>query len=141
MRAVFLPKGYPYSVSVDYLPYQLWDTLQAFCSTITGILAQRAMLTGMGVGNDTAKVAAALWQTTVRRNIGKVARITFTTFKGTDLDANCKTWRIVADVLNDLAMAFEILSPMLCLANTDCNTQWTYFVWVCGRPLSPFCHF
>ena len=43
-RAVFLPDGYPQSVSDDYMPYQLWDTLQAFCSTITGILAQRVRL-------------------------------------------------------------------------------------------------
>ena len=86
----------------------------------------------MGVGNNAAKVTAALWQTTVRRNIGKVARITFTTFKGTDLDSNCKAWRIVADVLNDMCTAIEVLSPMLCLARSDCNAQWLYFVWVCA---------
>lgn len=86
----------------------------------------------MGVGNNAAKVTAALWQTTVRRNIGKVARITFTTFKGTDLDSNCKAWRIVADVLNDLCTAIEVFSPMLCLAHSDCNSQWVYFAWVCA---------
>ena len=72
---------YPHSVSRDYLPYQIWDTIQAFCSTVTGMLAAKAMLTGIGVGSNTATVGAALWQTTVRRNIGKVARIVFVTFK------------------------------------------------------------
>jgi hypothetical protein len=47
------------------------------------MLAAKAMLTGIGVGSNTATVGAALWQTTVRRNIGKVARIFFVTFKGT----------------------------------------------------------
>ena len=89
----------------------MWDTVQAFCSTVTGMLAAKAMLTGMGVGNDTASVGAALWQATVRRNIGKVARIAFVTFKGADLDDNAKSWRIVADVLNDLALAIELVSP------------------------------
>jgi len=28
MRFVFLPQGFPTSVSDDYLEYQLWDTLQ-----------------------------------------------------------------------------------------------------------------
>ena len=115
------------SVSDDYLPYQMWDTVQAFCSTVTGMLAAKAMLTGMGVGNDTASVGAALWQATVRRNIGKVARIAFVTFKGADLDDNAKFWRIVADVLNDLALAIELVSPALCPAVGDCNAEWAYF--------------
>ena len=111
-----------------YLPYQIWDTAQAFCSTVTGMLAAKAMLTGMGVGNDTASVgAAALWQATVRRNIGKVARIAFVTFKGADLDDNAKSWRIVADVLNDLALAIELVSPALCPRSGDCNAEWAYF--------------
>lgn len=33
---LFLPHGYPDSVSEDYLTYQIWDTCQAFCSTISG---------------------------------------------------------------------------------------------------------
>lgn len=36
-RDLFLPKGYPQSVSDDYLEYQLWDTLQAFASSINGL--------------------------------------------------------------------------------------------------------
>ena len=36
-REAFLPQGYPDSVSVDYLQYQIWDTAQAFCSSITGM--------------------------------------------------------------------------------------------------------
>lgn len=36
LAEVFLPQGYPDSVSKDYMPYQIWDTAQAFCSTITG---------------------------------------------------------------------------------------------------------
>lgn len=35
-QKIFLPQGYPDSVSEDYIYYQLWDTLQAFCSTISG---------------------------------------------------------------------------------------------------------
>lgn len=35
-REIFLPQGYPSSVSDDYLEYQIWDTVQGFCSSITG---------------------------------------------------------------------------------------------------------
>lgn len=35
-QEIFLPHGFPDSVSDDYLTYQIWDTIQAFCSTISG---------------------------------------------------------------------------------------------------------
>ena len=53
---------------LSHLPYQIWDTAQAFCSTVTGMLAAKAMLTGMGVGNETASVGAALWYVCVRES-------------------------------------------------------------------------
>lgn len=37
-KNLFLPQGYPDSVSEDYIRYQFWDTIQAFCSTINGNL-------------------------------------------------------------------------------------------------------
>lgn len=38
-REVFLPQGFPDSVTEDYVEYQIWDTLQAFCSSLTGTFA------------------------------------------------------------------------------------------------------
>ncbi|KAG8140643.1 hypothetical protein E2320_003348 [Naja naja] len=57
--SIFLPQGYPESVSTDYLAYQFWDTIQAFASSITGTLATQAVLKGVGVGDETSTVAAA----------------------------------------------------------------------------------
>ncbi|KAI0216134.1 RUS1 family protein C16orf58, partial [Lamellibrachia satsuma] len=57
--SVFLPQGYPESVSDDYMDYQIWDTMQAFCSSITGALAAQAILKGVGVGDENATVLAA----------------------------------------------------------------------------------
>ena len=39
LTAVFLPSGFPHSVSEDYVQYQIWDTVQAFASSISGSLA------------------------------------------------------------------------------------------------------
>lgn len=36
LKEIFLPQGYPFSVSKDYIHYQIWDTVQAFCSSING---------------------------------------------------------------------------------------------------------
>ncbi len=43
LREAFLPAGYPASVSDDYARYQIWDSLQALCSAITGQLAGSLM--------------------------------------------------------------------------------------------------
>jgi hypothetical protein len=55
----FLPMGFPGSVSRDYLNYQIWDTAQAFCSYISGTLANQAVLKGVGVGDAAATAVGA----------------------------------------------------------------------------------
>ena len=59
---IFLPQGYPASVTQDYLTYQVWDTIQALCSSVTGVLSTRAILRGVGVGNEAATVSGAVLQ-------------------------------------------------------------------------------
>ncbi|TID15690.1 DUF647-domain-containing protein [Venturia nashicola] len=43
---VFMPAGYPHSVTDDYLKYQIYDSLQAFSSSIAAMLSSRAVLEG-----------------------------------------------------------------------------------------------
>nr|XP_046187756.1 RUS1 family protein C16orf58 homolog isoform X1 [Oncorhynchus gorbuscha]XP_046187757.1 RUS1 family protein C16orf58 homolog isoform X1 [Oncorhynchus gorbuscha] len=110
-KSVFLPQGYPESVSGDYLQYQFWDTLQAFASSLSGTLATQASLRGVGVGNQEATVAAATITWLLRDGTGMLGRILFAWLKGNKLDSEAKKWRLVADVLNDIAMFMEILAP------------------------------
>ncbi len=46
--------------------------------------------------------------------------------QGSDLDNNAKRWRMVADVLNDVALAIELVSPLACLGEGDCNERWSF---------------
>ncbi|KAM8825242.1 RUS family member 1 [Synchiropus picturatus] len=111
LKSVFLPQGYPESVSGDYLQYQFWDTVQAFCSSLSGTLATQAALRGVGVGNQEATVAAATVTWLLRDGTSMVGRILFAWMKGSKLDSEAKKWRLFADVLNDVAMFMEILAP------------------------------
>ncbi|XP_037245545.1 RUS family member 1 isoform X2 [Falco rusticolus] len=108
---VLLPQGYPESVSPDYLQYQCWDALQALCSTLTGALATRAVLQAVGVGDSAATVTGATLTWVLRDGVGMVTRIAFAWLQGTRLDCEAKQWRLVADVLNDLALVLELLAP------------------------------
>nr|XP_040046446.1 RUS1 family protein C16orf58 homolog [Gasterosteus aculeatus aculeatus] len=110
-KCVFLPQGYPESVSDDYLQYQFWDTVQAFSSSLSGTLATQASLRGVGVGNQEATVAAATVTWLLRDGTGMLGRILFAWQKGSKLDSEAKKWRLFADVLNDIAMFMEILAP------------------------------
>ncbi|KAJ5748109.1 uncharacterized protein N7511_009805 [Penicillium nucicola] len=110
---VFLPSGYPHSVSEDYLPYQIFDSLQAFCSSIAGLLSSRAVLQGVGVGNADASPTSALLLHILQDISGRIATILFAHRVGTALEPECKTYRLAADVFNDIAMIMDCLSPMV----------------------------
>nr|XP_021139111.1 RUS1 family protein C16orf58 homolog [Columba livia] len=59
VQRVLLPQGFPESVSSDYLGYQLWDALQALCSSLAGAVAARSVLQAVGVGDTNASVTGA----------------------------------------------------------------------------------
>lgn len=105
---VFLPHGYPDSVSADYTNYQVWDTVQAFCSTISGTLTTHAILRGVGVGSDAATPLSATATWVLKEGAGHCGKIVFAWARGSQLDIDSKKWRLRADVLNDVAMFVEI---------------------------------
>ncbi|XP_055304546.1 RUS family member 1 isoform X1 [Sitodiplosis mosellana] len=108
-KNLFLPQGYPDSVSEDYIHYQFWDTVQAFCSTINGTLSTHAILKGVGVGSDIVNPISATVAWVLKDGAGHFGKILFAWWKGSQLDIDSKKWRIRADILNDVAMAIEIL--------------------------------
>ncbi|KAI4502870.1 hypothetical protein M0802_001914 [Mischocyttarus mexicanus] len=111
IKDVFLPQGFPDSVHPDYIPYQIWDTVQAFASTIMGTLTTHSIMQAVGVGESTATPLAAAITWILKDGTGMVGRIVFAWWNGSDLDGQCKKWRFFADVLNDLAMGIELLIP------------------------------
>ncbi|KAF3007931.1 hypothetical protein E8E13_011218 [Curvularia kusanoi] len=108
---VFLPTGYPHSVTEDYIQYQIYDSLQAFSSSIAGLLASRAVLEGVGVGDSSASPTSALLLSILQESMGRIATILFAHRLGTALEPECKMYRLAADVFNDTAMILDCLSP------------------------------
>ncbi|KAH0450103.1 hypothetical protein IEQ34_020795 [Dendrobium chrysotoxum] len=74
------------SVTPDYVPFQIWDSLQGLSTYIRSMLSTQALLSAIGVGEKSATVIGA-------------------TFQGSNLDSNAKMWRLVADFMNDLGRA------------------------------------
>lgn len=113
LLAIFLPSGYPNSVSSDYTTYHIYNALQAFSSSIAGLLASRAVLQGLGVGDENASATDAMLLNVLQESMGRLATILFAHRVGSAIEAECKRYRLLADVLNDTAMVLDCLSPML----------------------------
>ncbi|KAI8893866.1 vitamin B6 photo-protection and homoeostasis-domain-containing protein [Globomyces pollinis-pini] len=113
VKTVFFPVGYPNSVSPDYINYQLYDTFQAFFSSLAGILATRGMLKGFGVGDDSSTLYSAVLTWMLRDGLSMLSRILFAYSAGTLLQSDVKTWRFTADIFNDLGLLCEIISVTL----------------------------
>ncbi|KAL8787590.1 MAG: hypothetical protein Q9213_002152 [Squamulea squamosa] len=96
LLTVFLPAGYPHSVTEDYMWY-----------------ARYQIYVRVGVGDATASPTTALLLSILQESTGRIATIVFADRLGTSLEPECKMYRLAADVFNDAAMLLDCLSPAL----------------------------
>ncbi|PPD68391.1 hypothetical protein GOBAR_DD34730 [Gossypium barbadense] len=104
--------GFPGSVTPDYVPFQVWDSLQGLSTYIRTMLSTQALLSAIGVGEKSATIIGATFQWFLRDLTGMLGGILFTLYQGSNLDSNAKMWRLVADLMNDLGMLMDLLSPL-----------------------------
>lgn len=97
----------------DYLSYQLYDSLQAFASSITSLLANRAVLEGLGVGDSSSSPTGALILKITGDTISRIATILFAHRMGRAIEPECKFYRFLADIFNDSAQFLDLLTPAL----------------------------
>ncbi|GAV03134.1 hypothetical protein RvY_13609-2 [Ramazzottius varieornatus] len=110
--AIFLPEGFPASVSSDYGTFQIFNTVADFCSGVMGTIATQSIMQGLGVGATATTALAATMTLILKDGIGMIGRIIFAWAKGTNLDYELKRWKIRADILNNLAIFLEVISPL-----------------------------
>ncbi|PSR88393.1 Protein root UVB sensitive like [Actinidia chinensis var. chinensis] len=108
----FVPEGFPGSVTPDYVPFQTWDLLQGLSTYIRTMLSTQALLSAIGVGEKSATVIGATFQWFLRDLTGMLGGILFTFYQGSNLDSNAKMWRLIADLMNDLGMLMDLVSPL-----------------------------
>ncbi|EPS73170.1 hypothetical protein M569_01586, partial [Genlisea aurea] len=108
----FVPEGFPSSVTPDYAPFQIWDSLQGLSTYIRTMLSTQALLTAFGVGEKSATVIGATFQWFLRDLTGMLGGLVFTFYQGSNLDSNAKMWRLVADLMNDIGMLTDLISPL-----------------------------
>lgn len=112
IKATFLPAGWPQSVPEEYLAYQQLNCLQDACSYLRSVLATKAILAGMGVGNaeTTATAATVMWF--LRDGFGMLGGLIFASGSSLEFGPNSKQWRIFADGINNVGITLEVLAPV-----------------------------
>ena len=112
---VFLPAGYPSSVSRDYLSYQIWDTAQGFLGYLKGILLSLSFLRGMGVGQESSSLSRAMQISLVRDSVGVISGLVVGIPPVTNAfseKASLRTYRVVSEVLRLVAGLLEIYASV-----------------------------
>ncbi|KAK3035944.1 hypothetical protein RJ639_031367 [Escallonia herrerae] len=92
--------GFPSSVTPDYVPFQVWDSLQGLSTYIRTMLSTQSLW------------LLKLLQWFPRELTGMLGGVIFTFYQGSNLDSNAKMWRLVADFMNDLGMLMDLVSPL-----------------------------
>ena len=57
---IFLPAGYPSSVTGNFMQYSAWQFVNLTTGTMTGVLSMQALLFSVGVGSASVPLAAAI---------------------------------------------------------------------------------
>lgn len=92
-KTTFLPIGYPRSVKSEYFEYQFFDSIQALCSYLRGVMCTQALLTGAGVGSISASALAAAVQWVVRDGVGMISSVFFAVRFSSYFGDFVKEWR------------------------------------------------
>lgn len=111
LERVYLPVDYGNSVTKDYLSFTKYRTIQNLFSAIMAVVSTEALLFGLGLGkNVAAGAAAASW--VLKDGFGYIAKVVFGSYAGHRFDRDPKSWRIAADMTEDLGGCIELLTPL-----------------------------
>ncbi|KAG2133335.1 DUF647-domain-containing protein [Suillus clintonianus] len=89
----------------------MYNDVQEFCSSLSGLLASRGALEGFGVGNASASATQALLLTVLKDVCSRFTTIIGAYYFGTSLYPETKTFRFLADVINDTSIVLDTISP------------------------------
>lgn len=110
LKSLYLPDGYPKSVTPDYLPYQLWALPTHITGWLAAGLTTSSLLKAVGISASpvgaTAAAAAIKW--IIKDGIGAAGRFLVGGRLGLELDDDPRRWRMIAELLTTLGLAMEI---------------------------------
>ncbi|KAF9985368.1 hypothetical protein BGZ65_011021 [Modicella reniformis] len=109
--AVFLPKGYPDSVTPNYWPFTKWQFAHNITGSVTAVISTQALLFSMGLGAGSIPMAAALnW--IIKDGLGQLGGVVYASFVSDKFDSEPKRFRFQSTVAMQGANVLELLAPL-----------------------------
>ncbi|KAF9205740.1 hypothetical protein BGZ49_003581 [Haplosporangium sp. Z 27] len=109
--AVFLPKGFPESVTPNYWPFAKWQFIHNVAGSVTAVISTQSLLFAMGLGAGSIPMAAALnW--IIKDGLGQLGGVVYASFVSDKFDSEPKRFRFQATVAMQGANLLELLTPL-----------------------------
>jgi len=112
LRRIFLPSGFPATVSADYVDWLRWQLVSLLFRDILEIMSAQSLLVALGMGSTPGALpltAAAKW--VLKDGVGSVATLLAGSFGGQKYDEDPKRWWGLTNALEDVARAIELVTP------------------------------
>ena len=112
LRSVFLPAGYPDTVSDDYAPFIRWHLGSLMFRNILEVITAQSLLVALGMGSTPGALpltAATKW--VLKDGIGSLATLAAGSLGGQKYDEDPKRWWMVSNTLEDVARVIELVTP------------------------------
>ena len=112
LRSVFLPAGYPDTVSDDYAPFVRWHLGSLMFRNILEVITAQSLLVALGMGSTPGALpltAATKW--VLKDGIGSLATLAAGSLGGQKYDEDPKRWWMVSNTLEDVARVIELVTP------------------------------
>ncbi|KAJ3119191.1 hypothetical protein HK098_005688 [Nowakowskiella sp. JEL0407] len=112
LLSAFLPKGYPHSVSQDYLQYTIYFFIQSVTGTITSTLSMQALLQALGLSTTTSLGLAATTTWILKDGLGLLGGVMYASIISNKFDSHPKQFRFFSAVALQLATLAELITPL-----------------------------
>ncbi|GJD10315.1 Protein root UVB sensitive 1, chloroplastic [Galdieria sulphuraria] len=112
LSRVYLPDGYPNSVTKDYLSYSIWRAIQNLAASVMGVFATEALLFGLGLGRKSTPATSAAISWVLKDGLGYIGKVFYGSIAGNQFDVDPKSWRLAADAVEDAGGVLEIITPL-----------------------------
>ena len=112
LRAIFLPAGYPDTVSPDYAPFIRWHLGSLVFRNILEVLTAQSLLVALGMGSTPGALpltAATKW--VLKDGVGSLATLFAGSLGGQRYDEDPKRWWAFTNLLEDVARVLELVTP------------------------------
>eukprot|EP00274_Cyanoptyche_gloeocystis_P000376 CAMPEP_0196664896 /NCGR_PEP_ID=MMETSP1086-20130531/58824_1 /TAXON_ID=77921 /ORGANISM="Cyanoptyche gloeocystis , Strain SAG4.97" /LENGTH=638 /DNA_ID=CAMNT_0042001389 /DNA_START=548 /DNA_END=2466 /DNA_ORIENTATION=- len=111
--SMYMPVGFPHSVSPDYVHFTRWQFVQNMAASMISVLSTQALLRAVGLRARGAITGAATLNWVLKDGMGRIGAMLFGSIFGNCFDNDPKRWRLAGDALYDFGLGLELLAPLV----------------------------